>query len=353
MKLKGKQKMKQEGKSDLIKSAGINIGHGHVKVQTDDHEYKYASVVAATNMNFESLGWGPKTQRVEVDGKFYEVGEEANSVQSNFDSKVVFSEWAESEVYKVLMQSVIDHLSEEHTGKWTVVLCLPVAHYKNVDYRNMVQDKWFKTHEGRYGQVEVVGVRIFPEALSAMWKYAMEDGANGQKRLSEMERTTVTTLDFGYFTTDWGTMQRMTMVNDKCHSIDYGMFHVLTKMQALLSKRHKIEENLVELEMAMLGKIDIRKGDQIIDIGSIAHEVIAKDGQMLMDQIKTKVGDSNNIMLLAGGTAELYEGLVRENFPVASIRLIEDAQMANAIGCWYLSLSLKELVLQEASAEVA
>ena len=320
--------------------AGINIGRGHVKVKTDANYFQYASMVQRSPAALGDLGFkAAATQRVVVDGIAYDVGEEVALVGERSADKTVFSHWGTSDLYRVLMRSVLDNLTQEHAGPWAVMLGMPVKEYKDESYRQLLTGLWQGRHETAYGPVVIHRVATTPEPLGSFWHYAIEQPA----RELELASQSVVIVDFGYFTTDINAVNRMRLTTAVASSVNVGMRDVYWIMADLIQRKHRKVCSDIEVEMAVLGRWPLTRRDRPIDLSEEQRIALDHVGERIMHWVRACVDRADGLVLTTGGGAPLFTPHVKAILPEAKVEMLAQPQQANAYGYWYMAQTLADV----------
>src|SRR5260370_131205 len=83
----------------------------------------------------------------------YDDGEEVALIGERASDNNVFSNWATSDLYRVLRQSVLDRLGHESAGPWAVMVGMPVSEFKDEPYRALLTKLWEGEHTTATGTV--------------------------------------------------------------------------------------------------------------------------------------------------------------------------------------------------------
>lgn len=324
-----------------LKFAGINIGRGHVKLKTDRDYVQYASLIHRAKPFLDDLRLMPSTnQLVVVDGVTYEVGEDVALTGERTSDKNVFSQWATSTPYQVLMQSVIDRLSEESNGPWTVMLGMPVAEYRDEQYRNSIVKMWQRAHKGAHGMVTVLQAMTMPEPVGAFWQCVMSEAHREQEFLEQR----VIVVDVGYFTTDVIAVNRMRFNPSIADSINRGMRDVYRSIGEQLTKKYRKQCSDMDIEMAVLNKWPLLHRGVALDIQQEINEAVKQVGDNIMQWLRSAVDQADGLILVCGGGAFLLTDIVKQTFHQAKVEMVMNPQQANAHGYWWMAkTSVEEL----------
>lgn len=324
--------------------AGINVGHGHVKVQTDSAYFQYASLVQRANDRLAMGALRGNAQRVVVDGIAYDVGDDVALSGDLSLSRTVFGHWGDSDIYRVLRQSVLERMAGESLGPWVVMLGIPVAQFKVLAYRRALVAGWRGTHSTARGELRILHAGATPEPLGSFWEYA----SRGPAQRQQLAAGDVVIVDFGYFTTDINAVRRMVLNTHIADSIDKGMRDVYRAVGDLLLSRHGVNCSDVEVEMALLGQWPMLVSGQPIDLAAIVDEVLEQIGADLLHWMRAIMGRASGLILTTGGGAHLMTALVRKAFPRVEVVMVPEPQAANARGYHRMATSIPKALTAEA-----
>lgn len=325
--------------------AGINVGHGHVKVQTDRTYVQYASLVQRANDRLAMGALRGSAQRVVVEGSAYDVGDDVALSGDLSLGRTVFGHWGDSDIYRVLRQSVVERLAGESLGPWVVMLGIPVAQFKDLAYRRALVAGWRGTHDTTRGELRILHAGATPEPLGSFWEYA----SRGPAQRQQLASGDVVIVDFGYFTTDINAVRRMVLNTHIADSIDKGMREVYRALGDLLLSRHGVNCSDVEVEMALLGQWPILVSGQPIEPAGLVDEVLVQVGADLLHWMRAIMGRASGVVLTTGGGAHLMTPLVRNAFPRVEVIMVPDPQAANARGYHRMATSIPKALTTEAN----
>ena len=318
--------------------AGVNLGHGHVKVQTSTRYFQYASITRPQNRADDSsvaTFASAQVQRVQVNGQPWVVGEQAALTGTGVD-RAVFTNWGTSPAYAALRQSGMDRLAEEGLGPWVLMLGMPVAQFHDQRYRQQLIASWQGKHETPHGTFVVDRVGATPEPLGAFWHYVLTT-PSGFDRVQENQ---VMIVDLGYFTTDLNAVNRMVLNTGIGGSINRGTRDIYRSIANTLRETHSITCTELEIEMAVLGKWPIRVRGTKLDLESCLMSAARPLVGELTRWIRDQADVARGLILVAGGGASYMTPALRESFPVAEIIQLPHPQQANAKGYFHMAQHL-------------
>lgn len=319
-----------------VKSAGINLGYGNIKVQTDDGYFQYISDVSRANQHSSRHRFGmndQKSQLVTYQDVLYEVGDDAGLGSAPRERKTIFAFWAGHETYMVLRQSVLDRLAEQGTD-WVVTLGVPINEVRDEDYTKKVESLWLGEHMTAHGVIRIRSVLVVAEPSGALFYYG-----STVVTMETLRQQNLTILDFGYFTTLGTTHRRLTPDIANTIHLDQGASGVAEHITATIYKKFREERDVVEVERAMLGQLTISIDGTPIDIAPLAEAAVTDVGGQLVEAIRTKMKQPASRIYLVGGGAKLFGRTFREVFDaVSKVEVSDKPQQANAIGLHKMSI---------------
>lgn len=316
--------------------AGINIGYGHTKIKTDNHENLYASVIEPADEGLGDAQQKRTTRRVIVSGQVYEVGEQAALLSRTLNSsKAVFAKWGHGLHYQVLKQSVIDQLAREGRGPWKVVLGVPVDQFKDREYREYIRAQWTGVMPSLLGNIEIVQAKVTPEPMGSYVTHAV--------RVATTPAEEVIIIDFGYHTTGWVTLRQGEPVAKLSDSINTGVVSVLRHVDDMLRKQWRLEFDFVDLEAALVRRKPLYHKKDVLDLSSAWRSAIADVGKNIEARMRSLLGATKPgaEIILTGGGAAIFGETITKTYSDRWVATIAGPQMANAIGYWHMAQQLR------------
>lgn len=314
----------------VIKSAGINLGYGNIKVKTDDGYFQYISDVsrARAHKSRERFGMNDQeSQLVTYQGLTYEVGDDAGLGVAPRERKTIFPFWAGTETYMVLRQSILDRLAQQGTD-WIVTLGVPINEMRDDEYTAKVQAMWRGEHMTAHGVIRVHAAIIATEPSGALFYY----GSNVVP-MDTLRQQNLTILDFGYFTTLGTTHRRLSADMDNTIHLDFGASGVAEHITAAIHRKYREERDVVEVERAMLGRLTISIDGAPIDLTALTKAAVLDVGGGLIESIRTKMKKPASRIYLVGGGANLFGEMFCKAFDgISKVDVSDNPQQANAIG---------------------
>ena len=317
-----------------IKSAGVNIGYGNVKVKTDGGYFQYTSDVSRSSDRRFQDNFGAEndlTQHVTYNGVHYEVGEGACLLSAPRRRKTIFTFWAGTEPYMVLRQSVLDRLAAEGAD-WMITLGVPITELGDDEYTKKVQDLWLGEHDTPNGKIRIHKAFVVAEPSGALFYY----GTNVVS-LDVLRQQNLTIWDFGYFTTLGTTHHRLHADKHNTAQVEIGVSRVAEHITEALRKTYFDERDVVEVEMAMLGKWPLSIDNQLIDLAPFKANAVQEVGSDIVNKMRTLMPNPASRIYLVGGGAHLFSEMVMQAYPDKRVDVCDSPQQANAHGLWLLT----------------
>jgi len=312
-----------------VLAAGINLGYGNTKVKTDGNYFQYVSDVnqAPPRKHRADLGMeDERTQLVTYNGKQYEVGDGANVLSAPRKRKVIYPKWAGCEQYMVLRQSVLENLAREG-AEWVVTIGVPLDEMADEAYTSKVQSLWVGEHQTAYGPVRIRAAHIAAEPSGALFYYATY-----RSNLATLRKENLTILDWGYFTTLGTTHRRLNVDKPNTMQINEGVSRVAEHITNAIRIKYRDQRDVVEVEQAMLGHIQISIDNQLIDMTPLLRDAVNDVGPDLVTKLQTRMPEPASRIYQVGGGAHLFSDLVREAYPEHKVEVCDRPQEANAYG---------------------
>lgn len=331
---------------DTLLCAGINMGRGNTKVKTDQGYFQYTSDVnrAADRRFQERLGMDSSgTQLVKHDGMLYEVGEGASLSSAPRERKAIFPKWAGTEPYMVLRQSVLDRLAMEGAD-WVVTLGVTIKELDDDEYVELVRSLWIGEHETARGKICIHAAHVAAEPSGALFYY----GTN-VVTLETLRKQNLTVLDFGYFTTLGTTHNRLHPDKDNTFQLDFGVSRVVEHVTEAIRKDYREDRDVVEIEMAMLGKWTLSIDNHDVDMKPYTERAVQRVGPSIITQMRTKMPRPASQMYLVGGGTHLFGELTMQAYADRKVTISDKPQQANAYGLWVYSQYRRAELLKQAA----
>ena len=330
----------------------IEVGYGSVSLVADDDltVITFKSIVHAVESHNVDITSGSmnsaKNVIVDVEGKYYEVGPDIDKIYDPRHSRVLNSDYINSDQYKALF---LGGLSMMKLGPDNVIDFLigglPVSNMRR-------RDELISFMEGDHivngRTITVKKAWAAAQPLGGLFSHANDEG---ESFLATMNETTILTVDAGYFTVDFLTTTGMHVSDTRSGAIEKGMSKVIESVSGMASPIFGTEKVFTEIiDKAFYGeekslkfkgkhypfpvckkKDTFGKDCRFNYDFNVAIERVTKEACSF---IQNAVGDAQDVdlILIVGGPAEVYKRSLIEAFPDHRIKIVKPALQAVCIG---------------------
>lgn len=319
---------------------GLDIGYSSVKVaygtgRTPDTVRLPigAAPLSHCGMGIDGSMAVGLAHRVFVDGVEWVAGIDPMRLQGFEPS--MDENYTDTSEYLALFYAALSEVGE--TEIESLVTGLPVNHFLDVAHRKRLQNRLLGTHQIRPDlEVTVRQVLVVPQPAGAYGAYSMDVA----RKLAEYEidsSTTVVVIDSGHYSLDWVTFHGAINLENSGSTSSAGE-EVLRKAAQLLSTQTGVRVPAEKLQDAVLsGAKPLRVGVHEIDfwpaIRSEAKLIVDRNLRRLRSSVRG-VSDKRGVdmVLMAGGGAELFRDAVTEAFPGTIIAVVREPMLANCRG---------------------
>ncbi|TAN62517.1 ParM/StbA family protein, partial [bacterium] len=174
--------------------AGIDIGYGNIKVVSDEITTVFPTIITPAREGGFDVGIGNNVLPIEVNGKQFYVGEDAE--KSAFKLDIRYKSWFLEDEYIAFYKKAIFLLKP---GFLTIVTGLPVNEYNECRGKLKNRLKIRFQADGNFFNVE--DVRVMPQPFGSFYNFVLDHEGNITREKSLTE--TVGIIDIGYRTTDY------------------------------------------------------------------------------------------------------------------------------------------------------
>lgn len=324
----------QKSNTNSVQCAGVNLGFGWTKIAVENTLLLWPSVVSEYRGGLQSNRQVEPHMLVSVGSQFYEVGEGAAKFGTPL--KALHRSFAQSDVYKAMVQAALQRLAERGSH-WSVVVGVALNHYRDAAVREGVRKLW--EGEGGYHQLSngkslrVSNVLVIPETFGAASELMADD-----ERAEVWMQSKVMIVDFGRFTTGWVPYVNGQPSGDT-DSVDVGVSllvqRLAEKLRAITGVPSLTEE---EVELAMIGKRTLYgravEGKRLpVDVAPWFAKAVDEAWPQIEAQLRSKLGDLRGLdMVAVGGGAKAFESKLRAAFKETNLLIPDNAQDINATG---------------------
>jgi hypothetical protein len=167
------------------------------------------------------------------------------------------------------------------------------------EYTKKVQDLWLGEHDTPHGKIRIHKAFVVAEPSGALFYY----GTNVVS-LDVLRQQNLTIWDFGYFTTLGTTHHRLHADKENTVQIETGVSRVAEHIGEALRKTYFDDRDVVEVEMAMLGKWPLSIDNQQIDLTSFKAAAVQEVGSGIVNKMRTLMPNPASRIYLVGGGAQ-------------------------------------------------
>lgn len=328
------------------KTLALDTGFGWTKGQTTSGQVIFPSLVGpAEAIRFESdvIAANGHGIAVEVDGKWYFVGEQAE-LQSASGQQTLDATRTGSTEQKALFYAVASELVRTNDTEISIVTGLPVGDYNDthkIRLRKMLLGEHTVKRAGKRTRHFVVdNVYIMPQAFGALFSLVLD--RRGKLADSDLAAGRVGIIDIGTLTTNYILSDRLRYVEVGSDSITTGTSEALRKIAKDLRDRYGLDWTL------QLGKVDraVRAGQveiqgQPIDIADLVRPHFDAIADTITAHARTLWGagvDLKAVVVTGGGSYKLAPHIASVYPHTRTVG--GDPQFANCLG--YLRAGLRK-----------
>ena len=305
----------------------LDIGYRNTKVIVDDERtcriIPSLAPAADAHRGGTTLMRERRTSLVYVDGKAYEVGDDAGLFLST--ESVLHRDYVETPEYRAIFYGALEAMQVPTID--LLVTGLPVHLYDTrwERLRNLLRGR----HEIRPGvTVDVREVAVTIQPLGSLVAYSHERGA-WQGHADK----TFLVVDPGYFTFDWLVTRGLKELPGKSGSVECGMSEYVRYIEERLSDHLKQVHTSLRRVDEGLRSNDFRVHGRRVDLEPFQYEA-----EVIVDRaigaLRNRVGTGQEIdqIIVAGGGAPFFLAGLNRAFPQHPVHVVKDPVSANVRG---------------------
>ena len=325
----------------------IEIGYGTLTYPVREKErqvYKTFPSTVCPAVNGDLSGGFSKrnTVIVNVDGRAYEVGPEAELLSDRTSSRSLNSKYIDTDQYKALFLGALANMNETNID--LLVLSLPVNNMQRAsDLKKYATGK----HVAGNKTVNVDSVWVLCQPLAGFMHYATTIGPEEYAKLANHN---CLVIDFGYLTVDWLVTKGLKINERKSGARNLGMSVILENCedalrgspgldgidditQTQIDRAFYAEKGILNIGSRALPFPICRKKDQngnAVEIEYDCSKVIAYVTTTAMQAVRHSAGAGADIraIVVMGGAHSVYMDAVREAYPSHDIIVVEEPLIA-------------------------
>lgn len=280
---------------------------------------------------------GPLTKRdtvvVEANGRFFEVGPDAELAQRVKGSRVLSDNYVLTDDYLALLKGALAYMEQSHYA--LLVLGLPVKHMRNADKIEALKSLAKGTHQIDGRTVTVEDVVVMHQPLGGLFEHLIRNNL-----FQEMRGHRILTLDPGQYSFDWVVTVGSRPEEDQCDSHQFSMRKVLTQLERSISSElgiHFSGGTLLERAVAT-GSIRLRREDYSIehfvtnDVKAVMREAVQKALSSIDDHEKFEE------VVVVGGGGSFFQPVIQEFYPRQPVQVSPRSISSNVLGLLFAGI---------------
>ncbi len=311
----------------------IDVGFGNTKYvvssspgKLECNHFPSIAYFSIDDKTLDSMGTRRRTVAPQVNGLYYEVGQDVELASDRFRSRNLHDGFTETAEYRALMAGALHYMKVDKVD--LLVLGLPVAQYmaKKAFLERVAGES---IDVGKKRKVKVGRVLVVAQPQGALYAYATQVGSVGSVAQG---RSLV--VDVGSRTFDWLVTRGMKVVTKMSNSVTRGVSDILIGIAAQIGA--EIKEDFRDLEAIdhalRSGKsLRIYQKEYELKRYDALVQKIADQAVISMVQSMDGTHDVENIVLVGGG-AYLFKKAVKKHFQRHTIHEVADPIYANVRG---------------------
>lgn len=273
------------------------------------------------------------TEIVDVEGIQYEVGPDANDLQSSDTVKALDSNYISSDAYKAIFYGALAYMKEETID--LLVVGLPVNNLMKKDELKKVMVGKHEIAEGRI--VEVKDALVVPQPLGGLYAALYSDDDD----FEDLRESYNLIIDPGSVTFDFLFTHGKKANENRSDAYPGGMIKVLKAIaKSIQDKYQKPYGNITAIEKALQKGGDKRvvklpwqkEKEDLLEHIKNTKSVLESS----VTTMKNKVGDGSeqqidNIILVGGG-ASIFKKQIEQQYEHFDIKILNDANFSHLEG---------------------
>lgn len=331
----------------IVRAADVGSGNTKYIIGVGDNQIKCAHFRSTAHPTDKSdigdaLGGKRKTIGIPIDGLIYEVGPEVHLAADIFHARQMHDGYCETPEYLALLRGALSYMKVDKID--LLILGLPVATFKTK--RLSLERRMVGMHEVAKGKhIQVERVRVVAQPQGALMHYGV-----AHNRLAEVKNERNLVIDPGARTFDWLVSQGMRVIEKRSHSVNRGMFDVLSVIADGISEAERTQfRDYDRLDAALRTNKKPKIFGKEYDIARHlpAAKKIAEDA---VAEMLRYVGDGNDIdnIILVGGGAFFFKPVIKDAFAKHKVQELGDGLYANVKGFQIAGMELANTMASSA-----
>jgi plasmid segregation protein ParM len=333
---------------------GLDVGYSHTKVVYDGGSTIFPSLTGTADLSRFSASSNHASRVISYSGIDHFFGEDAVDL-SRLSVRREDRSWITSDEYSVLVRAALSYairptaLAEEPIS---LITGLPLAFYaadRNLLHSRLSTISSLTWRQGDnihplYINLDAKSLRVVPQPFGSLFSQAF--GTNGQIIDPALLQSQVGIVDIGGKTTNLLVASRARDVARASNSIPTGGWEVVRAVRAHLAQTCS-DANLRDHQIATaIANNSFSYYGEQVNLAPVVSEVAAEFCQSIAAEASQLwgAGAELNTILISGGGANLIGNQLAAHFHRhADVRIVEDAQTANAVGYYRYGLFLNAI----------
>jgi len=309
----------------IVPAMGLDLGNGYIKLRTVDKTLIEPSVYSVVpNVDFmqgADCAIGIGNMRLYVGKSALESDLKLVSAVGTTDALTRYM----SKEYRYLLYGILAATYETDLVIEHLVLGLPNNHYRECkdEVRDQFNNKEFTLqYQGKQVSIRIEHVVVFPQPLGS---YVREG----------IEKKRVMVVDLGAGTNDYTEFNKLgNIINMFSNTEGLKKYH-LEVMQYLQRKHPSIKMNILDIPNILTTGLTDMKGERVNVNDRYVKSLQTKFAGYILHPLIEQydhLSQFDEILLTGGGALAFKDAIIDHQEEVAQIRVVDDAQMANAEG---------------------
>lgn len=322
--------------------AALDVGYGWTKAKTSIAEIIRPSIVGpAIDIGYQTnLVAAADGLTVELDGRFYFVGERAR--RQSPDPLTPQNRARSLEIVKLLGLTTLHQARAANISR--LVTGLPVSWY--ADDKDALEAALTGEHSlvvnGEAVQINIATVTIMPQPMGTIFNSMISNGIFNDPRHLAKHRVAV--LDIGMHTTDAALVDALEYIELSSSSIETAGGAFFKSLQRSIAERYHLSLSIVNTEAAYHNGYVILWGKEVKLPDAMLNDAIKDVADIIVAFVQDLwQGDDDpksfRIIFITGGNAPMFYVAIRAALPSAV--LVKEPHLANVRGFYEFAL-LKE-----------
>ena len=320
----------------------IDIGYSNVKLAvargSASSEKVFPAGVAPAELYHNALAHtgADKSVKVDVNGDHFVAAVAQHCMGGHI--RVLDENYTDTVDYKALFLAALFHSKTDSIDM--LVTGVPAYQLKDKARIERLKAQMLGTHKVNGSRrVRIKEVKVYGQPMGAFADLFVT--ASEQYR-NIIKQSHVLVIDPGFFSVDWVMVSHGSVIDRTISSSKQAVSVVLEEACDLIKHDYDIAPSLVDLEAAiraqskfvLAGGSKVTLAKYLDQASKLAASIVTRQLQSDLRQLDY----SPNIVLIAGGGADIYRKAVATLFPKADVRLAASPVLANVRG--FLSLGL-------------